>query len=72
MFQFVKKGKYKSLIGNTKESIEAIQRYLDSHSSSKKIQVENTDEPASSINRIIQSTACEETNSEIQKIIDNL
>ncbi len=65
--------KYKNIIGNAKDTIEAIQKYINNYS---KENIQNSansqEEPAASINRILNSTASEETNSEIQKIIDNL
>lgn len=66
---------YKNIIGDTKATIEAIQKYIKNNSVNNKKIIENTqieEEPAASINRILNSTICEETNSEIQKIINNL
>ena len=66
---------YKNILGDTKATIEAIQKYIKNNSINNKQIVENTqieEEPAASINRILNSTCCEETNSEIQKIINNL
>ena len=65
--------KYKNIIGSAKETIEAIQKYINNFSSSNiNNNIETEEEPAASINRILNSTACEETNLEIQKIINNL
>ena len=65
---------YKNILGDTKETIEAIQKYIKNNSSNKQTNEspEFEEEPAASINRILNSTICEETNSEIQKIINNL
>ena len=66
---------YKKILGDTKATIEAIQKYIKNNSVNNKQMIENTqieEEPAASINRILNSTLCEETNSEIQKIIHNL
>ena len=66
---------YKNILGDTKETIEAIQKYIKNNSVNNKQITENTqieEEPAASINRVLNSTICEETNSEIQKIINNL
>ena len=66
---------YKNILGDTKATIEAIQKYIKNNSVNNKKIIENTqieEEPAASINRILNSTICEETNSEIQKIINNL
>ncbi len=65
--------KYKNILGSAKETIEAIQRYINNFSSSNvNNNIEIEEDPAASINRILNSTASEETNSEIQKIINNL
>ncbi len=65
--------KYKNIIGSAKETIEAIQKYINNFSSSNiNNNIETEEEPAASINRILNSTASEETNLEIQKIINNL
>ena len=66
---------YKNILGDTKETIEAIQKYIKNNSVNNKQITENTqieEEPAASVNRVLNSTICEETNSEIQKIINNL
>ena len=66
--------KYKNIFGNTKATIEDIKKYLNENSTSK-TEIEEAlyeEEPAASINKILNSTACEETNSAIQKIINNL
>ncbi len=65
---------YKNILGDTKATIEAIQKYIKNNSSNKQTteSPEFEEEPAASINRILNSTICEETNSEIQKIINNL
>lgn len=67
-----KLGRYKNIIGRTKESIEAIQRFLDKHSENKPTDLGNIENPAASINRVIKSVESEETTTEIQKIIKNL
>ncbi len=66
--------KYKNLFGDTKATIEAIQKYLNENSSSKTEDKEllKEEEPAASINKILNCTTDEETNSAIQKIINNL
>ncbi|MCD7780940.1 MAG: hypothetical protein LUH05_09760 [Candidatus Gastranaerophilales bacterium] len=76
MFEFGKQvsvNKYKNIIGDTKATIEAIQKYINNYSSGNTQNSVNEEEkPAESINRILESTICEETNNEIQKIINNL
>ena len=69
MFVFGNLKKYKGFIGTTKESIEAIQRFIDNNNKVNEVMEED---PAASVNRILKSVECEETNSEIQKIIDKL
>lgn len=64
---------YRGIIGSTQETIDAIQRFIAKNSPEtiyQNTEVEET--PAASINRILDSTVCEETNSEIQKIINRL
>ena len=66
--------KYKNIFGDTKATIEAIQKYLNENSTSK-TEIEEAlyeEEPAASINKILNSTACEETNTNKKKIINNL
>ncbi len=76
MFEFSKQpsfNKYKNIIGDTKDTIEAIQKYIKNYSLNNIQNSKNAEEkPADSINRILNSTVCEETNNEIKKIIDNL
>jgi len=62
---------YKSIIGDTKATIEAIQKYIyqNNQKTENKIVEES---PAESINRVLNSIASEETNEDIQKIINNL
>ncbi len=63
---------YKNIIGDTKSTIEAIQRYLFENSSQNNISNSDDEIPAESINRVLRSVFCDETNSDIQKIINNL
>lgn len=65
---------YKSIIGDTKATIEAIQKYIVEHSPYKKEQPTIVEEsPAESINRILNSVSLdEETNLAIQEIIKRL
>ncbi len=60
---------YKSLIGDTKSTIEAITRYL---AKNPPVETNVVETPAESINRILNSIASEETKDDIQKIINNL
>ena len=70
MFVFGNLKKYKGFIGTTKESIEAIQRFIENNNNEVNAVVE--EDPAASVNRVLKSLESEETNSEIQKIIENL
>lgn len=64
---------YRGIIGSTQETIDAIQRFIAKNAPEKLYQNTDVEEtPAASINRILDSTVCEETNSEIQKIINRL
>lgn len=65
--------KYRNIIGSTKETIEAIQKYISNNSPNNiNSNIDIEEEPAASVNRILNSVACEETNNDIQKIINNL
>lgn len=65
--------KYKNIFGSAKETIDAIQKYITNNSTQN---VNNNasieEEPAASVNRILNSVICEETNNDIKKIINNL
>lgn len=64
---------YRNIFGDTKATIAAIQRYIERRTPEKMYQnMEVEETPAASINRILDSTVCEETSSEIQKIINRL
>lgn len=62
----------KSLIGNAKDTIDAIQKYIDKYDASRLNNLNKEESPAESVNRILNSVSCEETNAEIQKIINFL
>ena len=73
MAEEVKKGNvYKGILGDTQASIEAIQKFINENSKNKYTPKSNEKLPTESINRILSSLSDEETNSDIQKIIDNL
>lgn len=65
--------KYKNIFGSAKETIDAIQKYI-TNNSPKNINndISTEEEPAASVNRILNSVICEETNNDIKKIINNL
>ena len=63
---------HRNILGDTKATIDAIQKYIKENTP-QKIEVEKEeDETLKSLNRILDSVACEETNAEINKIIKNL
>lgn len=55
--------------GNTKETIDAIEKYIETNNYTMNLTEE---EPAASINKVIEAAKCEETSLDIQKIINNL
>ena len=62
--------KYKNIIGDTQDTIRAIQNFIGDN---KPVNMEVIEEdPAASINRVLNSNICEDTNLDIQKIIKNL
>ena len=63
---------YKNIIGDTKDTIDAIQRFLDRNEAEKNNSYIKEEQPAHSINRVIKSVLNEDVASEIQKIINNL
>ena len=63
---------YKNILGDTRETIEAIQKYIQDHARGKiEPQIEQEEELIS-LKRVLNSVACAETNAEINKIIENL
>ncbi|MBE7704612.1 MAG: hypothetical protein E7Z90_02220 [Cyanobacteria bacterium SIG29] len=66
---------FRNIIGDAQATINAIQKYITENSPSKTIndvECEIEEAPADSINRVINAVACEETNAEIQGIINRL
>ncbi len=66
---------FRNIIGDTKATIDAIQKFISENSlnkSAKDVQSEIEEAPAESINRILNSTVCQDTNAEIQEIIKKL
>ncbi len=66
---------FKNIIGDTKATIDAIQKYINENSPrciAKNIETEIEEVPAESINRVLKAAACEETTSEISEIIRKL
>lgn len=63
---------YINIIGNTKETIEAIQRYLQQFSASPANPEEIGSTPCASINKVLDSTIDEDVKSEVDKIIRKL
>ncbi len=62
---------YKNILGNTKETIEAIQKFIDKDKN-EKLNLETEETPAASINKILNSTIDKETCEAIQLIIDKI
>ena len=66
---------FKNIIGDTKATIDAIQRYINENSPRnmvKNVEIEIEEAPAESINRVLKAAACEETSAEINEIIRKL
>lgn len=63
---------YKNILGDAKETIEAIQRYIEDNARAKAPLENEQQEELTSLNRVLNSVSCEETNAEINKIIKNL
>ena len=64
---------YKNIIGDTKATIDAIQRFINSNSQQR---IEHNDEiedsPAESINRILKAAACEDTQKDIANFLKKI
>ena len=64
---------YKNIIGNAKDTIDAIQRYIEENSKRQQIErIETEDAPAESINRILKAAACEDTQKDIQDFLKRI
>ena len=65
---------FKNIIGDTKATIDAIQRYIAENAPKtvNDVHSEIEEAPAESINRVLNAAACEETSAEIQAIINRL
>lgn len=66
---------FKNIIGDTKATIDAIQKYINENSPRsmvKNVEMEIEEAPAESINRVLKAAACEETSAEINEIIRKL
>ena len=61
---------YKSILGGAKETIDAIQHFLEKNPPRRRENLEEA--PAESINRVISSIQNEDTVCDIEKIIRNL
>ncbi|MBQ8886653.1 MAG: hypothetical protein IJY61_03020 [Candidatus Gastranaerophilales bacterium] len=68
-----KLGLYKNILGDTKATIDAIQRFID-ESSSRNIEhdIETEDTPAESINRVLRAAACEDTQKDIADFLKKI
>ncbi len=64
---------YKNIIGDTKATIDAIQRFINSNSQQKiEHNEEIEDSPAESINRILKAAACEDTQKDIANFLKKI
>ena len=64
---------YKNIIGNAKDTIDAIQRYIEENSKRQPIEhFETEDSPAESINRILKAAACEDTQKDIKDFLKRI
>ena len=64
---------YKNIIGDTKATIEAIQRFINENSPRNiERNVEIEDSPAESINRVLKATACEDTQKDIANFLKKI
>jgi len=61
--------KYINIFGNANETIQSIQKFIDRTPTNNE---ELKEEPAASINRVLGSLVCENTQKDINKIIQNL
>ena len=61
---------YKNILGDTKRTIDAIQKFIEEYSVPVKAAKEEM--PADSVNRVINSIKDEDTQEDINKIIRNL
>ena len=64
---------YKNIIGDTKSTIDAIQRFIRENSPQTiEHNIEMEDSPAESINRILKATACEDTQKDIADFLKKI
>ena len=64
---------YKSIIGDTKETIDAIQRYISENSAQRvEHNLEIEDSPAESINRVLKAASCEDTQKDIANFLKKI
>ena len=64
---------YKNILGDTKATIDAIQRFINENSPRNiehNIEVEET--PAESINRVLKAAACEDTQKDIANFLKKI
>ena len=64
---------YKNILGDTKATIDAIQRFIKDNSPRNiEPNVELEDSPAESINRVLRAAACEETQKDIANFLKKI
>ena len=64
---------YKSILGDTKATIDAIQKFINENSSRNiEHNVEIEESPAESINRVLKAAACEDTQKDIANFLKKI
>jgi hypothetical protein len=63
---------HRNILGDAKATIDAIQKYIKENSPQKIEADVEENETLGSLNRVLNSVKCDETNAEIDKIIKNL
>lgn len=64
---------YRNIIGDTKATIDAIQRFIKDNSTRNiEHEADIEDAPAESINRILKAAACEETQKDIADFLKKI
>ena len=56
---------YRNILGDAKETIEAIQKYIKDNARNNFEHTHEKDEELNSLNRVLDSVTCEETKAEI-------
>ena len=62
---------YKNIIGDTKATIDAIQRFISKDNSVER-NINSEETPAESINRVLKAAACEDTQKDIADFLKKI